>query len=415
MLGTNLTYAKAYNYRLVLEIIRLEGPISRANIARKTELTAQTVTNITRWLLQAGLINEAERHQGGRGAPSTALVINADSAFSIGLDLDQDHLTGVLMDLSGTVRHRLAYSFSFPTPDHAMDLMESCVTTLMEKENLKHENVWGVGIGLPGPFEISDGTVVTNLNTKAFPGWKHVPVVKTMSERLSLPIHLENNATAAAIGECRYGRGQEAGTFFYIFFGLGLGGGLVLDGHPYSGNTGNAGEVGYIPTTPTKTIPSPFTKPHLGIHFNLPLLFEKLATNGLAIEKPSELADLLTQEHPVLMNWIDEGAQLLASLAISIQYILDPEAIFLGGRIPESVLLAFKNRVDQLLPELRVVDTESASIIRLASAGRDAAALGVATIPLHESFSPSHSILAKRVSENHTEPFTPNGHPKIKI
>jgi hypothetical protein len=114
--GTNLTYTKEYNLRIVHEVIRVFGPISRASIARKTELTVQTVSNLTKELLSLGLIYEAERRTGGRGAPSTALALNPDGAFALGLDFDRDHLTGVLVDLAGQVRQRVHLELDSPSP-----------------------------------------------------------------------------------------------------------------------------------------------------------------------------------------------------------------------------------------------------------------------------------------------------------
>src|SRR5687767_4756515 len=105
--GTNLLYTKQYNLRIVAQVIRVAGPISRAEIARRTSLTGQTVSNLVRELVDLGLVAEAERRrEGGRGAPSTALVINPGGAYAIGLDFNRDHLTGVLVDLAGTVRQR---------------------------------------------------------------------------------------------------------------------------------------------------------------------------------------------------------------------------------------------------------------------------------------------------------------------
>ena len=98
--GTNLTLTKEYNLRIIHETIRLFGPLSRAEVARRTELTPQTVSNLVRELIQMNLVIEADKHQAGRGAPSVRLEVNPAGAFSIGLDLDRDHLTGVLVDLT---------------------------------------------------------------------------------------------------------------------------------------------------------------------------------------------------------------------------------------------------------------------------------------------------------------------------
>lgn len=398
--GTNLKYTKAHNVRTVLETIRLFGPLSRVEIARRTELTAQTVSNITRQLMQKDLILEADRLQEGRGAPATRLMLNPNGAFSIGLDFDKDHLTSVLVDFTGNVRQRIAHDLHFPSPEEAIDLMDTTADALIAQEGLRREQVWGVGVGFPGPLGVSEGSYVTNVvNPQAFPGWNNIPVVDLLGERLQLPIHLENNATAAAVGERWYGRGRHIHTFFYMFFGAGLGGGLIINGHPYEGNTGNAGELGYFPVTDAEDLTSDdliTSRPHLGVYFNLPRLFRRLTEHGIPIAHASELEALFAQENDLLLAWIDTGATHLAPLILAIEYLIDPEAIFFGGRLPDVILNALMKRLEVLLPALRIDGKTAAPQLYVATAGSDAAALGVATLPFYASFSPAPRLLMKQ-------------------
>lgn len=398
LVGTNLKFTKAFNYRIVLETIRRYGPVSRAEVARRTELTAQTISNITRELLEERLIREAGRSQEGRGAPSTRLAINPEGAFSIGLDLDKDHLTGVLVDFAGTVRQHVQYDLNFPSPPEALDLLETTARTLIRQQGLDAGQVWGVGVGLPGPLDVSAGSVVTNLaNPAAFPGWRNVPVADQLAERLQLPIALENNATAAAIGEHWYGAGQQMDTFFYVFFGAGLGGGLVLHGHPHDGFTGNAGELGYAPIPATAEI-DPFfahTRPHLGLLFNLPRLYQRLQEAGAAATRPEDLAMLWHAGHPVLLDWLETGVRYLAPTLLAIEYLLDPQAIFFGGRLPTSLLEALIQRLEAVLPSLRIEEKRGWPPLLMATAGTEAAALGVATLPIYEALAPTPRVLLK--------------------
>jgi predicted NBD/HSP70 family sugar kinase len=398
LVGTNLKFTKAFNYRTVLETIRRYGPLSRAEAARRTELTAQTISNITRVLLEERLIREVGRSQEGRGAPATRLAIHPDGAFSIGLDLDKDHLTGVLVDFVGTVRQSLHHDLNFPSPPEALDLLESTARTLVQQQGLDVGQVWGVGVGIPGPLDISAGSVVTNLaNPAAFPGWHNVPVADRLAERLQWPIALENNATAAAIGERWYGAGQHMDSFFYVFFGAGLGGGLVLHGHPHDGFTGNAGELGYIPLPATAEI-DPFfahTRPHLGLLFNLPRLYDRLQEAGATATHPDDLAALWQAQHPVLLNWLETGVRYLAPALLSIEYLLDPQAIFFGGRLPSPLLKALIQRLEGVLPTLRIEEKRASPPLLLATAGTEAAALGVATLPIYEALAPTPRTLLK--------------------
>ena len=406
LFGTNLKYTKAYNYRIVLETVRLQGPISRADVARSTELTPQTVSNIARRLIKANLIMDTDRTREGRGAPATNLEINPDGAFSIGLDFDQDHLTGVMIDLKGVVRERVDYSIRLPMPDVAMDHMEQVVRHLITQHSLQRRNIWGVGIGLPGPLEIEEGSVVAMKSSpSALGGWDHVPVADLMSRRLDLPIYLENNATAAAIGERWYGEGREFRTFFYLFFGLGLGGGLIIDGHPYEGNSGNAGEIGYVPTAFPKDHFESFEYPHLGIYFNLPRLYRMLEEAGIRVSDIEDLVQLHSDGNPIVADWISTGGSVLASIVPAIGYLLDPEAIVFGGRLPDQLIDVLMARVRQALPEAPVAVKSIAPKLRRGRAGRDATALGVATLPMYESFAPAPNILMKSSGNGGERPF----------
>jgi len=400
--GTNLQYANSYNIRIVLEAIRLYSPISRMEIARRTQLTAQTVTNITKKLLQLGLIVESERLQEGRGAPSIMLKLNKNAAFSIGLDFDKDHLTGVLVDLNGVIRQRESLSLDFPKPDEAMKLMASISETLIQREKINKSLVWGVGVGLPGPLVVSKGSVVSNVaNPQFFPGWNHVPVTQILGERLKLPIFLENNANASAIGERWYGEGQHVKTFFYVFFGAGLGGGLFLNGQLYSGFSGNAGEIGYLPSKSSYRYQENsidekgITESHTGMHFNLPLLFRKLKSAGLDVKNTEDLNHYFEIEHPLVMEWVEQAIDELVPLVLSIEYLIDPEVIFFGGRIPDAIIQYFLLGINEKLPASRMQGKTVIPVLRKAKSGQDAAALGVATIPLYNSFAPLPNVLMK--------------------
>jgi len=406
--GTNLEYTKSYNVRIVLETIRLFGPLSRVEIARKTQLTAQTVTNITRSLMQSGMILEAERLQEGRGAPSILLKINPDGAFSIGLDLDKDHLTGVLVDLLGTPRQQIHKELKFPSSEEAMVMLEETAKELINREGVSLEKIWGVGLGLPGPFSVSDGMVSKDVVSPiGLPGWSNVPVRDILSQKLSLPVFIENNATAAAIGELWYGNGRHIGTFFYVYFGAGLGGGVVINGQPYYGFTGNAGELGYYPVEEHFDQEQNAQKPHLGQLFRVTSLYKKLSAAGYKVSNLAELEELYEQKNEMLMEWIDKGASRLAPLMLAIEFLIDPQAIFFGGRLPEPIINDLLGRLKKILPTLRLREKTTYPDLMNAAAGAEAAALGIATIPVFESMAPLPGLLMKTSKGNYRSLVSP--------
>ncbi|REL24946.1 ROK family transcriptional regulator [Rhodohalobacter sp. SW132] len=387
--GTNLQYANSFNIRIVIEAIRLYGPVSRGEVAKRTRLTAQTVTNITKKLMKGNLIVEGDRVQEGRGAPSILLSLNKDAAFSIGLDLDKDHLTGVLIDLDGNMRQRTVRNLKFPKSDEGMAMMEEIVNELLEKEGVAREKIWGVGVGLPGPMVISEGTILKSVvNPQFLPGWDNVPVVKMLQEKLELPVYLENNASAAAIGERWYGAGKHINNFFYIYIGAGLGGGLFINGQLHSGFTGNAGEIGYYPIDRNGIENGKDYKPHLGEYYNLALLYEKLEKEGIDIQSLDDLKNLYEAGNQTIIQWFELAAEQLLPVLLSIEYLIDPEVIFIGGRLPEIILVDLLEIISEKLPELRIAGKLGNPDIRKSTAGLDAGALGVATLPLYATFAP---------------------------
>jgi len=348
------------------------------------------------------MILEADRLQEGRGAPSILLKINPDGAFSIGLDLDKDHLTGVLVDLLGTPRQQINKELKFPSSDEAMNILESTAKELIKREGVELEKIWGVGIGLPGPFSVSDGMVVKDVVTPiGLPGWSNVPVREILSKKLSLPVFIENNANAAAIGELWYGAGRHIGTFFYVYFGAGLGGGVIINGQPYFGYTGNAGELGYYPASEHFDQENSAQKPHLGQFFRLPSLYKKLQAEGYEVSNLVELEKLYEQKNDYLMGWIEKGATHLAPLVLAIEYLVDPQAIFFGGRLPDPIINDLLEKLKTILPTLRIKEKTSYPDLLNAAAGAEAAALGVATIPVYESMAPLPGLLMKTSKNNY--------------
>jgi predicted NBD/HSP70 family sugar kinase len=392
--GTNLTHAKQHNLQIVHETIRLYGPISRAEVARKTRLTAQTVSNLVRQLIDEHLVLEVDRQSGGRGAPSIRLEVNPSAAFAVGLDFDVDHLTAVLVNLSGEVQQRIHRDLSEPTPDEAVDLLTETVGDLIQQHGLRPTHVWGVGVGVPGPMVPSQTQSDTYVVSPwALSGWHDVPLAERLHERLALPVFIENNATAAAVGEHWYGEGRHVSTFFYVYLGSGLGGGLVVQGHPFEGYTGNVGEVGYLPPcSPT----GDGGAQHLGELFNLRQLYARMQAAGETADAPGDLVALLEAERPAFMEWLDEASEQMAFVLLAVEYLLDPGAIFIGGRWPNALLKALLDRASVRLSDQRIAGKRSVPDLRLAMAGTDAAALGVATLPLYSTFAPRSPITLKR-------------------
>jgi predicted NBD/HSP70 family sugar kinase len=303
----------------------------------------------------------------------------------------------VLVDLAGNVRHRLYAEIETPSPSETLDLMCDMVETLATRQGLGLDEVAGLGLGVPGPMHRAEGGAGYLVNPKAFPGWHDIPLATWLRERLDMPVYLENNALAAAVGERWYGAGRQIGTFFYIYFGSGLGGGLIMNGQPYEGFTGNAGEIGYLPTVLSRDAANPPVEdePHVGLHFNMPRLYERLRRGGTEVGTLEDLDRLVAEGHPGMLEWMDDASDHLTALVLAIEYVLDPEAICFGGRLSDRIVGGLMERVARLLPNRRPRGKVDVPRHFLATAGADAGALGVATLPIYEIFAPAPRVLLK--------------------
>jgi predicted NBD/HSP70 family sugar kinase len=378
--GTNLEHARVHNLRTVLETLRLHGPLSRADVAKRSGLTPQTVSNLVGELIARGLVRESGQRQGARGRSPTLLSVREGGAYSIGLDLDRGHLTGLLIDLSGEVRARVHVERGFPSPDEAVDLVVAAVEELADEVDPRR--LWGVGIGFPGPLRISDGAVDNVINPEGFPGWESVSVRALLSKRLSPPVFLENNATAAALGEGYYGVGAGLSSYFYCFLGVGLGGAIVVGGRAVRGWQGNAGELGYLPAQPGASAD------HLGRRFDMFRLYQRLADAGVEAASYGDLARLLERGEPLVLEWLDRAADGLAPALVAAEYLLDPEAVVVGGAWERPLVDALVARLEARLPRLRSPLIPSSARLLTADLGADAVARGVATLPLQELLAP---------------------------
>ena len=151
--GTGPEPARGFNRRVVLETIRLQGPISRAAIARKTGLSIQTLSNIADELLTAGLLREEGVRQGGRGAPAVELALDPDGGFTFGVSLDHRRLVIVLVDLTGGLRRQEAMEIEGLAPKKVLGHVKRLAAGLARKAGAGADRLWGAGVVMPMLFE----------------------------------------------------------------------------------------------------------------------------------------------------------------------------------------------------------------------------------------------------------------------
>ncbi len=386
--GTNLGHAKSHNRRVVIEAIRLHGSLSRAEIARITALSGQTASNIVEELEQADFLVAAPSRKPTRGQPAIPYSINPDGAFSIGLQLDNQLLIGILTDLSGKVRASSERRVDGPSPEEAMPLLAAIVDDLLSSFAFERARFLGIGLSMPGPFGIPGKTLI---GPPALPGWDDFPITAELQRLTGFPVILENDATAAAIGEKWYGTARDAANFIYLFVGAGLGAGVFLNGQIHHGKNSNAGEIGHVVVVPGGLECSCGARGCLERYVSLLAAYEHFHLASTA--SPDEL---LAQDPVALDHWIASTISPLRIAVDMLELLLDPETIVLGGFMPAPIL---KKMAEQLLSIPSRINSRTARTmprIVVGATSRKTSVLGAAALPIFSEFSPQFDVLLKR-------------------
>jgi predicted NBD/HSP70 family sugar kinase len=386
--GTNLEQARTWNRRVVLDAVRRHGRLSRAEIARLTGLSAQTVSNIADELRAAGLLRDEGRRRTGRGQPPVDLALAPNGAFTVGLQLDHRALVGVLTNLAGDGIASVEEPVDAPRPEVAVPRMAAAVDRLVRRAGIDRDRLWGVGVVLPGPF----GDIARDDPTR-LPGWDGFPLSAALGERLGLPVMVENDATAAAIGERLYGAARELSDFIYLWFGTGLGAGIFVGGQPYRGAAGNAGEVGHLPIEVDGIPCACGNRGCLERYVSLHAAYAHLAAAGVEAASPADLAGRRAARHPAVLDWIATAAPRLRRALVILENLFDPDALVVGGLLPDPVLDALLAATEPLLPAVGPAHARTVPRLIRGTAGSTSPALGGAALPTFAGLVPSVALL----------------------
>lgn len=383
--GTNLERAGDHNQRVTLHAIRVSGPVTRADLAVTTGLTAAAIANITKRLLHDRLILEAGTTRGTRGQPATKLVINPDSCYSLGLNIDRDHITLVVVDFAGRVRARLSHEVSFALPEQVRTFFRRSAPRLLSKARVEPARVVGIGVAFPDDIQ----RVALPGQPSEYAVWGDTSVTELLSGTLPVPVYVENDAAAAAMGEMQFGLGHQHQSFFYVLITAGLGGGLVLDGHYVRGATGRSGELGWL-----RARGASGESRQLQNIVSLSALYDSLAQGGVQVTSPQDLATLEGAGGSIVSGWIESSSEALEDAFVIINCLLNPAAILIGGRLPAALVDRLAARLNERLEAHRSRIPAVAPVARAAMSD-DAPAVGAAILPFSERFLPTRFALMK--------------------
>ena len=356
--------------RVLAELLRASPP-TRAELIQRISTAPQSAARLLDELVDRGLVGLGDRVRRGRGQPSVEVRLVAEAALSLGVSIMSDMVAVGLADLGGELRATTQFSPSAMTFDAITNGVLQKSVELMTGLGFSGRLLCGMGVSIAGQFTGAGGRLVTTSFLHDLSGRD---LEQEFTEAVGLPTAVDNDGAAAAVGELLAGAGRAHDNFAYLFFGAGLGGGVVVDGRPLRGAWGNAGEFSRV-----------VRRSALESRPTLEALRRRLSMEGLAFAGVSDMLAAFDPAWPAIDDWIEEGREPLLTMLAAISAVFDPTAIILGGRLPTALATRLVAAVE---PAFAAEFGRSAPLAALlpAQAPGDAALHGAAMLPLHRTF-----------------------------
>ncbi len=331
---------RAINERMLLEHLRANGPLSRAQLARATGLSKPTVSSALGNLERAGLVRptgEKSAEHGGRHG--ILYEFDPTAAYVIGIDVGRSWVRVALADLTGTIVMRRDGSNQAQTATTLADIVGTLAKQTVDEAGLKWSQIVHTVVGTPGVFDQQSGRVVLAPN---LPGLETQGVIELLQQALGPGLTIENDANLAALGESVFGCGKEVETFVFLTIGTGIGMGIISHGALYRGAHGASGEVAYLPLGQASLSSAELE----GAIYQRGMLEEAASARGivraaLSMGMPEPLSarsifEAARTGDALAQAVIEDEARLLAQAIAAIAAILDPAMVVLGGGIGQN-------------------------------------------------------------------------------
>jgi predicted NBD/HSP70 family sugar kinase len=387
--GSNHVGMRQFNERVVLQAIRLNGSCPKAELARMTGLTAQTIGLITTRLDDDGLIQKQDRVRGRVGQPSVPLALNPDGAFAIGIKIGRRSADWLLIDFAGQVRQRHSLDYAFPDVTTLLPAIASRLNSMhAELGDLKDRLI---GVGVAAPFQMGGWHRLLGLSDAQSDTWNQIDLRAQVQAMTEVPVSFAKDTSAACVAELVMGRGRDLKNFLYLFVDTFVGGGLVINSHLHGGVHGNAGAVASLPMgmPTTSAVPD-----QLISHASLWELERRFESLGLDPHAAYDERALSGPFEPETRAWLAHAAQAVALTVVSGTAFLDIDAVVIDGSMNRSLLIGLIDATQSALTQYNWEGLWPARLIA-GEVGPDARALGGALMPLHANFAPDQDLFLK--------------------
>ncbi|MBD8070482.1 ROK family transcriptional regulator [Bacillus sp. PS06] len=391
---------KSLNRSIILNKIRVDGPISRADIAKETTLSPPTVSNIVKELLTTELVVEISQGESSGGRKPTLLSINSNGFFLIGLDIGPKYLRSISTDLSGEILTSFIEPIPFPvTNEGLLDVVKQQINMILDVHQSDSKKLIGIGIGMHGVVKVDTGESLYAPSLQL----RHIPLKMELESEFNTIVFVENDARVMALGEMWFGKRTQYNHSITVNIGRGIGAGVIIGGQLFHGEHFIAGEIGHM------TIDIGGARCSCGNYGCLetvaagPAIAERVKRE-LAMGTSSLITDMVGND----LDQIDgqlvyEAAKKGDTLCLEILkqtgryigigltnliHIINPQQIVLAGGVSKAGHLILDSIIETI--EQRVL-TQAAkkTEIRLSEFADNATAIGAITLILEHLFSPT--------------------------
>ncbi|MFN3293827.1 MAG: ROK family transcriptional regulator [Gemmobacter sp.] len=377
--GSNQSGMRAWNERVVLSLVRGQGALSKADIARTTGLSAQTVSVIMRALEQDGLLARGEPVRGRVGQPSVPMSLAADGAFFLGLKIGRRSSDMLLTDFQGRVRARRTRRHAWPEPDAAVGFARDAAAELVATlPAALQPRLAGMGIAMP--FQLWGWAEAIGAPQAAMEAWRGRDIRAEIARDAPWPVLLQNDATAACGAELVFGTAPLPRDFVYFYIAFFIGGGVVLNGSLLAGPGGNAGALGSMPVRAADG-----GMVQLIDLASIAVLERALVARGLSPDLLWTSAEAWHLPPDLLDAWVAGAAQAIAQAIVASLSVIDFPAAVIDGWMPPALRARMAAAVRSALSGMNLSGLDMPEVLA-GTLGPEARPLGAAALPLTSRF-----------------------------
>ena len=408
MRGGDRSGARQYNERLIMQVIRRAGGLPKADVARSTGLSPQTVSVIVNRLLDETLLVKTDKVRGKVGQPSTLIRLNPNGAGSIGIKIGRRGLDILLMDLAGGISRRTRQSYRYPEPDSIFREIQRGLRFVYE--NLPDgQRQRLVGVGVCAPSELHRWAEELDAPADKLAEWRDVDFAARIGGMTDLPVAVMNDVAAATSAELTLGSSIASETCLYLYVGAFVGGGIAMSHQLVSSARGNACAIGSLPLTGVRDVITGRQPEQLIRRASLIFLERELEAAGFSPDVLDDLTGAPRGAVAIYDGWRRTAVAALAYAIGAAISVFDFQQVVIDSSLSRAATRVIVEDVTAALGLFNLTGLRR-PILTPGSLGADARILGAGLMPLNAKFAPDRKLLLKLAPETGIrEPEPPRG------